>query len=174
MRRFRDLLCMGRCKCPGLLKSFLPVCIQLSGANPAFFIVHILIPGLPLEMAKVANGPLIHPPSSSALPGEKVDDGSQIAGFVSPGLGNLHLVEACLLAELQQKIFHFTAPPHGPKFSLIGRHFMTNVSFCPMVLGDSFQVRQKFFIDNVTSSVNFWINPIDGKQKILQILYLLT
>ena len=34
-------------------------------------------------MAKVANGPLTHPPSSSVLPGEDVNDGSQIAGFVS-------------------------------------------------------------------------------------------
>ena len=48
-------------------------------------------------MAKVANGPLTHPASSSALPGEEVDDGSQIAGIVSPGLGNLHVEKACLL-----------------------------------------------------------------------------
>ena len=42
-----------------------------------------------------------HPlPSISALTGEEVADGFQRADFVSPGLGNLHLVEACLLAEL--------------------------------------------------------------------------
>ena len=56
----------------------------------------------------VADGSLSHSPSSSALTREEVVDGFQIAGFVSPGHGNLHLEKACLLVEVKQKTFHFT------------------------------------------------------------------
>ena len=42
------------------------------------------------------------------LTGEEAADGFQIAGFVSPGHGNLHLEKACLLVEVKQKTFHFT------------------------------------------------------------------
>ena len=45
-------------------------------------------------------------PSSSALIEEEVADGFQIAGFVSPGLRNLHLEKPCLLVEQKYSISH--------------------------------------------------------------------
>ena len=42
--------------------------------------------------------------------GEEVADGFQIADFVSPGTGSLHLEKACLLVNIEQKTFHFITP----------------------------------------------------------------
>ena len=46
-------------------------------------------------------------PSSSALTGEKVADGFQIAGFVSPGLRNLCLEKTSLLVEHRMENISF-------------------------------------------------------------------
>ena len=72
----------------------------------SYFIGHILITCLPQEMANVADGHLSHPPRSSVLTREEVVDGFQIAGFVSPGLRNLHLEKPCLLVEQKYSISH--------------------------------------------------------------------
>ena len=40
-----------------------------------------------------------YPPVPPRLPGRKVANGFPIAGYVSPGLRNLHLEKACLLVE---------------------------------------------------------------------------
>ena len=50
-------------------------------------------------MANLSDGRLTHLLNSSALTREEVADGFQIAGFISPGLRNLHLEKACLLVE---------------------------------------------------------------------------
>ena len=65
---------------------------SLSGANSAFFVVHILIICLPEEMANMVDGHLSHPSRSS---GEKVADDFQISGSISPGFRNLHLEKTC-------------------------------------------------------------------------------
>ena len=63
VKRFGDVLCMGRGKCLALQKPFFS---YLRGANPAFFIAHNLIPGLPSETAGVVDGCPSQPPSSLA------------------------------------------------------------------------------------------------------------
>ena len=50
-------------------------------------------------MANLSDGRLTHLLNSSALTTGEVADGFQIAGFISPGLRNLHLEKACLLVE---------------------------------------------------------------------------
>ena len=106
VKRFGDLLCMGRGKCLGLLKSFLS---YLRGANPAFLIAHNLIPCLPSEMAGVVDGRPSQPPSSSA----DVADGLRIAGFISLGLRNFYLEKACLQVESRAETFPFALMSNG-------------------------------------------------------------
>ena len=81
------------------------------------------IPLLTITEGGWGNGCLSLPPSSSVLTGQKVADGFQGAGFLSSGLRNLHLEEACLLVEHRAEniSFHLPSPwseirPHWETF----------------------------------------------------------
>ena len=95
---------MGRYKCPGLLKSFLSygssslgqILLYWSHSNYLFT----------TRDGKCGRWPPLTSPRSSVLTREEVVDGFQIAGFVSPGLRNLHLEKPCLLVEQKYSISH--------------------------------------------------------------------
>ena len=55
-----------------------------------------------------------YPPVSQRLPGRKVANGFQIAGYVSPGLINLHLEKACLLAKHKAENISFHTGSSSP------------------------------------------------------------
>lgn len=67
-------------------------------------------PLLSIKDCGCGNGCLSLPPSSLVLTGEKVADGFQVAGFLSSGLRNLHLEEACLLVEHRAENISFHIP----------------------------------------------------------------
>ena len=58
-----------------------------------------------------------YPPVSQRLPGRKVANGFQIAGYVSPGLINLHLEKSCLLEEFRAEHISFHSTKLFPQGS---------------------------------------------------------